>query len=322
MKGIKIHGLIISQTYMLKHSAIIVLLMLAGTVRGQNFIDLAKLYYTHSPNNSFDTTSQASDMTEVGAEILVPIPLKNGNAIITGLAYEKATLRPGPQVAKPVDLYLINPRIGINWVHNSKWTGQYIVLPQISSDLEGKLQGHDFQLGAIGIANYKKTEHLTYRFGAYYNGALYGPGTFIIAGFFLQKPESRWTFDFMLPIWADINYRLTDVWSIGLRQDDMLRSYYLNKPLFTNSDEYLVELSPDTYLYLQAAIAKNFILQFKVGHSIGRSYRVYNVGDKIDLGFSGINVGDDRNELSTDFADGLIFQVRFHYRFFLDDYNK
>ncbi len=98
----------------------------------QNYVDLAKLYYTYSPNNQFDTTNQTSDMTEVGGEILVPIPLKNGNAIITGFAYEQATLRPGPQVADPVKLYLINPRLGLNWVHNKKWSGQYILLPQIS----------------------------------------------------------------------------------------------------------------------------------------------------------------------------------------------
>ncbi len=305
---------------MQKSFVIYLLLLLAGLASAQNYVDLAKLYYTNSPNNKFDSTSQTSDMTEVGGEILLPIPLKNGSAILTGFAYEESKLRPGPQIKDPIKLYVINPRFGVNWVHNKKWTGQYMLLPQISSDLEGKLQGHDFQLGAIGIASYKKSENLSYRFGAYYNGALYGPGTFLIAGFYYQKPESRWTFDFMLPIWADINYKINEVFSVGLRQDDMLRSYYLNEPSFSNQDEYLVELSPDTYLYLQTAIAKNYILQFKIGHSIGRSYEVYNVGDQIDLGFSGINFGDDRNKLSTDFADGLIFQVRFHYRLFLDDY--
>ncbi len=305
-----------------KSIAVFFFLLLATLASAQNYIDLAKLYHTTSPNNKFDTTNQTSGMTEMGGEILVPVPLKNGNALIFGFAYEESKLTPGPQLKDPIKLYLINPRLGINWKHNEKWAGQYILLPQISSDLGGKLQGHDFQLGAIGIVNYKKNDNLTYRFGAYYNGALYGPGTFLIGGFYYHKAESRWTFDFMLPIWADINFNINDVFSLGLRQDDMLRSYYLNNPAFTNEDEYLVELSPDTYFYLQTAIAKNYIFQFKIGHSIGRSYEVYNVGDKIDLGFSGINFGDNRNKLSTDFADGLIFQMRFHYRLFLDDYKN
>ncbi len=305
-----------------KSIAVSFFLLLAGLASAQDYIDLAKLYYTNSPNNQFDSTSQTSNLTKAGGELLVPIPLKNGNAIITGLMYERVELRPGPQLADPIQLYVVNPRFGVNWVHNKKWTGQYLLLPQISSDLEGRLQAHDFQLGAIGIVNYQKSENLTYRIGAYYNSALYGPGTFVIGGFYYHKAGSRWTFDFMLPIWADINFNINDVFSLGLRQDDMLRSYYLNNPAFTDKDEYLVELSPDTYFYLQTAIAKNYIFQFKVGHSIGRSYQVYNTGDKIDLGFSGINFGDDRNKLSTDFADGLIFQMRFHYRLFLDDYKN
>lgn len=297
-----------------------VLLLLSHGLFAQDYVDLLKVYYTYSPNNTFDTTAQTSDMTEAGAEILIPIPLKNGNALLTGLMFEQSSLKPGPQLNEPIQLYVINPRLGINWVHNKKWSGQYILLPQISSDLDGPLQKHDFQLGGIGLVNYKKSDRLSYRFGAYYNGALYGPGTFLIAGFYYTSPNQKWTFDFTLPIWADINYRLSESFSLGLRQDDMLRSYYLNDPLFTDNDEYLVELSPDTYLYLQWALAKNFIFQFKIGHSLGRSYKVFNVGDEIDLGFSGLNFGDDRNELSTDFSDGLIFQMRFHYRIFLADF--
>lgn len=290
---------------------------MGGSLHAQDYVDLAKLYYTYSPNNQFDTTSQTSDVQEIGAEILVPFPLENGSALITGFAYDQTKITPGPQ-APPVTLYTINPRFGVNWKHNDKWTGQYLLLPQIASDLKDGLNWHDLQAGAIAILSYQKKENLIYKFGAYYNSALYGPGTFLIAGFYYKSPSKRWTFDFTLPIWADINYKISERWSAGLRQDDMLRSYYINDPLFTDSDEYVVKLSPDTYAYLQLAVAKNFIFQFKVGHSIGRTYRAFNVGDQIDLGFTGVNIGDDRNQLSTDFEDGFIFQVRFHYRFFLE----
>lgn len=285
----------------------------------QEYVDLLKLSYSVSPNNQFDSTDQSTTIHEYSAEALVPIPLKNGNAIITGLVYEQQTLRPGPSVPEPIKLHVINPRLGINWNHNEKWSGQYLVLPQIASDLTEPLAGHDFQMGAIALLSYKKSKDFHYRFGAYYNSALYGPGTFLIAGFYYKSPNEKWTFDFTLPIWADINYKISDSWSVGIRQDDMLRSYYLNDPLFTNDDEYIVQLTPNTFAYLQLAVAKNYIFQFKVGHSIGRHYRVFNVGDQIDLGFTGININDDRNQLSTDFENGLIFQFRFHYRFFLKD---
>lgn len=284
----------------------------------QEFIDLAKFYYTFSPNNGFDSTDQKTNIIDYGAEFLIPIPLKNGNAIITGLAIEQLNLRPDPSIVNPISLYNVNPRIGMNIVHNKRWTGQYILLPQIASDLKGDgLKGHDMQLGMLAVLSLKKSADFQYRIGLYYNSALYGPGGFLIAGLYYQNKKKNFSIDMALPIWADINYKLNSNLSGGLRLDAMIRSYYLNQPYFGTTDEYITRLTPDLYAYVQYNIAKNYVFQFKVGHSVLRGYRMFEVDDKVDLSFSGINFGDDRTQLNTNVKDGFMFQVRFHYRFYL-----
>ncbi len=296
----------------------VLLALWCNGIAAQDFVDLAKIYYSSSPGNQFDSTSETSDITEIGAEFLLPVPLKNNNVLITGLALDKTTVTPGIN-KEPIELYTINPRLGINLKHSENWTGQYILLPQVASDLEGPLTWDDFQLGFISVLSYRFREDLAYRAGAYYNSSLFGPGTFVIAGFYYRSPSQKWTFDFTMPVWADINYKLSSRWSTGLRYDGMLRSYFLNQPLFSEESEYLAKLSPEITGYLQLAVAKNYILQLKVGHSVGRGYRIFDKDDRIDLGFTGINFGDRRKQLNTDFADGFILQLRFHYRLFLKD---
>lgn len=295
--------------------------LLGTTCAAQQFVDLAKVYYSTSPYNHFENSTQTSHITEFGGEVLLPVVLKNEQVILTGLAFDKTTVKPGIDKS-PIELYTINPRIGASLKHSEHWGGQYVLLPQIASDLQGPLTMDDVQLGIIGVLNYNHRKNLSYRFGAYYSTSLTGPGIFVIAGFYYQNPNARWTFDFTMPVWGDVNYKISERWSAGLRYDGMVRSYYLHEPPFTDGGEYLVKLSPEIYGYLQLAVAKNYILQLKVGHSIGRSYRVFENGDRIDLGFTGLNFGDKRKQLNTDFEDGFIFQLRLHYRFFLKTDNE
>jgi hypothetical protein len=53
------------------------------------------------------------------------------------------------------------------------------------------------------------------------------------------------------------------------------------------------------------------------GVSLGRSFREYQTGDKIDFGLSLFRFGDDRVPLNRDFEDGAFGRVEVAYRYYL-----
>lgn len=287
------------------------------SLQAQKFLDPIQLSYGITPNEGYqDNSTATTDVHEAVADILTPVQFGDGNAWIFGVNFDFTRLQPAPD-SRYVSLYSISPRIGALLKHNERWEGQYVVLPQIASDLKGS-GIENFQLGGIAIWSYTKNEDMKWRLGAYYNSALYGPAVFIIGGFYHQTPNDKWTFDFRLPINADINYELNKNFSTGIHFDAMLRSYYLNEPIFGEENEYIVKSSQELYGYLNYTFADNLVLMFKFGRSFFRHYRTFQEGDRVDLGFSGININDNRTRLNGDMKDAFTFQVRLHYRFFLN----
>src|SRR5690606_17227013 len=102
----------------------------------------------------------------------------------------------------------------------------------------------------------------------------------------------------------------------------MLRSYYLNEPLFDTGDEYIVKSTQELFGYLNYSPDKNLVLMLKIGHSFFRHYRMYDADEKVDFVFTGARFGDDRTQLNHDQTNNFILQLRFHYRFFLDDQKR
>ena len=77
----------------------------------------------------------------------------------------------------------------------------------------------------------------------------------------------------------------------------------------------MVKAANELFGYLKLNLSKSLSIQTKIGYSIGRSYRVYKETDKITVGSILIKIGDDRQQLNTDFADGFIYQASLLYRF-------
>ena len=81
----------------------------------------------------------------------------------------------------------------------------------------------------------------------------------------------------------------------------------------------MVKKNNELFGYLQYNLTKSVLLQAKVGHSIGRSFRVYPDDEKVDVGVSAFRFGDNREQLNPDFKDGLVFNFRMIYRFDLSE---
>ena len=295
---------------MKKITALLIFISLSFGSEAQDYVDLARFHYATTPDNDFDSILGKSNIVEYGADITLPIQLNDSTAILTGLYLEQIKTRLHPQ-SDYETFSTINFKIGYNRKHNEKWSGTYLLLPKISSNFE-EVTSKDFQLGALLLMKYTKKENLKYNMGIYYNNELFGPFFVPLLGFYYHSPNKKWEANFTLPIWADINYKLTDWMNIGSNFTAFVRSYNMG-----NYDDYVVKKTNEVFGYLQFNIKKSILIQTKTGYSIGRSYKAYDDNDKVDLGMSAFRFGDNRNVLNPTFKDGLVFKVRLIYRYHL-----
>lgn len=286
---------------------VIPLLFISSLCFSQDYVDLVKLYYTITPENKFDSSESSTSIQEIGADITLPIVLKNENAIITGLMTEQITTKIAPGSKQKLSTY--NLKLGYNINHSDKLSGTYMLLPKISSNMEG-IESKDFQYGGLILLKIKKNNHLKYNAGIYYNNELFGPFIVPLIGLYYKSKNDKLEINATLPIWADVNYKLNSWLKLGTNFSAFVRSYNLS-----NYNSYVVKKTNELYSYLHFTLKSNFIIQTKTGYSIGRSYRAYNEEDKVDFGLSAFRFGDNRTLLNTDFSDGLIFKIRLIYRY-------
>lgn len=275
----------------------------------QDYIDLMKFYYSPTPTNNFVDTTGDAHLSEIGVDITLPLKLNDKTTIVTGVFWEDITTQLAPEINR-ISFSTFNLRIGLNQKHSEKWSGTYLLLPKISSDLKN-IDNRHFQMGFLGLLKRNYSVKKNYSLGLYYNHELFGPFFVPLIGFY--RKTNKLEFNFTLPIWADINYAFHKKISIGATFSAFVRSYFLGE--FGNS--YVVKKNNELFAYLQYNLGKNILLQGKIGHSIGRSFRAYSENDKVDWGISAFRFGDDRSPLNPDFKDGFVFNFRFIYRFHL-----
>ncbi|PCJ25146.1 MAG: hypothetical protein COA97_08340 [Flavobacteriales bacterium] len=277
----------------------------------QKYVDLARFHYINTPQNNFDSIGGSTNIEEFGVDITLPIKLNDNNAFLTGFYLEKIKLK----LDSGLDyrgISTINLKIGFNKNHSEKWNGTYMLLPKISSDFKN-LSGKDFQIGGLILMKYKKSENFKYHIGVYANNDLFGVLVSPLLGFYYKSPNNKFEANFTLPIWADVNYGLTNWLNAGINFLAITRTYNLG-----NENVYLTKASNELYGYLQFKIKKSILLQTKIGYSLGRSYEAYNNGDKIDVNIWGIELGGNRTILNSTFNDGAIFKIRLIYRFHIE----
>jgi hypothetical protein len=285
-------------------------LLLFGFYQAQNYVDLARIHYSTTPLNEFDSINGNTNIQDMGIDITLPIKLNDSNAILTGLNLDQNKTKFHP-LGNYQTVSTINLKVGFNKKHSKKWAGTYMLLPKISSDFKN-ISDKDFQLGALIIMKYNKKENLKYNIGLYYNNELFGPFFVPLLGLYYKSSNNKFEANFTLPIWADMNYRLTNWLNIGTNFSAFVRSYHLSE-----NNTYVVKKSNEIFGYLQFTPTKSIIIQTKTGYSLGRSYKVYNDNDKTDIGISAFRFGDERAVLNPIFKDGLIFKFRLIYRFHL-----
>ena len=293
---------------------------LSTHVFAQNYVDLAKVWYANTPLNQFDSTDAKTRVQEFGMDVNLPIVLKENYTFLTGFTFGSSSARISSENDDISSVYTVLLKIGMNINHTEKWTGTYLFMPKLSSDLK-EIGRDDFQFGGLVLIDYKKREKFKYRFGLYYNSELFGPYFVPLFGLYYKSNNDKFEINATLPVWLDLNYRFAPWFRLGTNFSGLTRTFNINEPQFSENGEYLVKQSNEIFLYGQFEIHKSFIIQTKIGYSIGRRYSIYDVKDQVGFGLLLFRVDDDRDQLNSEFADGMIFRIRLIYRFFVSDDN-
>ena len=287
--------------------------VISGTVFGQKYVDIAKFWYGNSSLNKFDNSESSTRLKELGLDLTIPFLVNSSDAILTGLFYERIQTKlfeDDPETSVSV----IGVRAGMSKKHSDKWSGTYLLIPKLASDFE-HIGSKDFQVGAIALLKYTKSDKKNYKVGLYYNSELFGPFITPLFGLYYLSKNEKFETNLTLPFLADMNYKLHPRLNIGLNFNGQVRSYHLTEVSTTNQPGYLVKATNELFSYLKFNLTESLSIQTRLGYSVGRSYRVYDENDKIKFGTMLIKIGDDRQQLNTDFADGFIYQATAVYRF-------
>jgi len=280
---------------------------------GQKYVDIAKFWYGNSSLNKFDNSTASTRLQEVGVDVTMPFVVNSSDAVLSGLFYERITTRlfeDDPETTVSV----IGVRAGMSKKHSDKWSGTYLLIPKIASDFE-HIGSQDFQVGAIALLKYTRSDKKNYKVGLYYNSELFGPFVVPLFGIYYLSENEKFETNLTLPFLADMNYKLHERLNIGLNFNGQVRSYHLTEVSSTSLPGYLVKATNELYSYLKFNLTESLSIQTRLGYSVGRNYRVYDENDKITFGTMLIKVGDDRTQLNTDFSDGFIYQATVLYRF-------
>jgi hypothetical protein len=308
----------------IKLSLILGALFHFSAAKAQNYIDLASVQYQYSLPSQFDSSADESDITEFSFSFTLPIVLSKKTVFITGGTINKYTLDMVPKgPSTTISTYLF--KAGFNIKHSEKVTGTYLLLPKLASDFESDVNSNDFQFGALGLLKFNRKENFKYKVGLYYNPDLFG--TFFVPILGLYSKTEKWEVDLTIPVSAKATYSVNQSWSLGADFQAIVKSFNLHRAFFYNPNqmgqkpngEYLHQATNEISAFISHEFKPGIILKGQVGYSIGRSYRIYDNSDKIDFGISAFKFGDNRNQLNSDFTDGMVFRAQLIYRLYLDD---
>ncbi len=239
----------------------LILIVLLNRSYAQPYIDLVNCRYTASPGFLSESNKNVLDYANITATL--PLKFKNSDILLISPFIEKWMAAVEPEY--PMETYY-GLGLPVSYLKNFKKSGSSLIMTAIlrmndqQIDQDGKLQ-----IGGAALLFTKKKETLTWKFGLYVNGDLFGLFVIPLAGIDWRIDEKSNLFG-ILP--ANLTY-----------ERKMNKSFYygLNFRTFTNSyardsgywrvDENQLGAFGDLYLM------KNVVLNAETGSSILRKIR-------------------------------------------------
>ncbi len=285
-------------------------------VFSQNYVDLLKVNASTTPYNTFEGSSSKSKLNEALIDLSLPIKINDKLSVLTGAIYEniQTKLFANDNIKHFGSTTL---KLGINKQLNEKLTLTAVLLPKIASDYKS-IGCDDFQIGAIALLRIIKHKNKNYKVGLYSNSDLFGPFFVPMFGMYYLSPSKKFETNLLLPLQADVNYKVLPLLNIGANFNGQIRSYHLSDVTTPNNSTYIARSTNELFGYLRFNLSKSISIQTKVGQSFGRTYKVYNNNDKVSFGLPALFFGDNREQVNTNFSNGLIFQTVLLYRLSLE----
>lgn len=295
----------------MKKLLFILFLLVSNLCSSQSYVDLFSINYGKSAATSYENGSQKTTITNLDADLTLPIELDEKYAIITGIDFSNNTLQLFPD-SNYNNLYLTRIKAGINITHSEHWSGTYILLPKLSSDYIN-LSMDDFYIGGVAVLKYKKSKNLSYKFGLYASNEAFGLFISPLIGLYYLSPNSRFEMNLYLPNNADLNYSLTNKTKIGADFVARGKSFKLNTGGTRSS--YAENNSLEFSSYLQNnSLIKNVLVRLKLGISTN-SFEVYPIDQKIAFATTLFKFGDNRTQLNTNLSSSAFIKIEAIYRF-------
>lgn len=288
----------------------IILLFIASSSFGQTYIDLFRVTQATTPTIPIDSGYGKTALVETSVDATIPVPLVDHRFFVTGAAYDQfqVTFFDSMRVCGRSGLL----KAGVQWSDQSN-TWMVMMIPRFSSD-GGLHSRDDYQLGGMITCKHKKHERLNWQVGLYANTERSGPFVVPMLGWWWRSSNERWESNALLPLNADVHRRFDSGTRVGCAFVSMVRSYQLHGDFFGTTDPYVVKSNNEVFAYIQSKPMRGFILQLRVGRSIGRSIKFYDHDARYDLGVSAFKFGDDRTWLNPLFRDSGVAQLRLIYR--------
>ena len=282
----------------------------------QNYFDIANFTYINAPPADFEISNAQTTIEEMAIELNFPIVINKKTTLLTGffLNKTKVNLDANPSSS---NLNVLGFNIGLNKVINNKWSATFMAFPKIASD-KIKLSNDNFQFAFLSLFTNKKRDDLKYRYGLYANTEKYGLIVVPVFGLYYLSVNKKFEANLNLPIIADINFKMSNKFWLGMKFDGLGTTYNLNEQNYSSDGAYVSKTSNELVSYLRYRLSKSLYINTKVGYAISRNYKVYDVNDKIDLALSSFYFGDERTQLNERFKDGAIFKVELFYRLHFD----
>lgn len=233
------------------------------------------------------------------ASLLVGFPLSGDsdkNTIFFRPSYHQRILENSP------DTRLYKPEFiaGLSHNINDTWNYRVFGLVRLASDFE-MIDSQYYQYGGGALFTYKKSDNLSYKFGAYARKQPEGVLAFPFLGLDYSFGNDKWFLNVLLPQYANLRYQLkADKLYTGLRLSFVTEQYQ-----FSNFLRNYAELTQfQSELYLEYYLTDGLVI---FGKASPLNYQKYELFDNDDNLING-SIAEVENVFSFQF--GLAYRIK------------
>lgn len=203
---------------------IIIALLGLSIATAQNYLDIARINISNTTLEDLEQTHE-TNITNVNLEFLLPTPINDKTILITGLTAENSSLVLSNGLSRE-NLIMTRINLGAKVYHSKKWTGTYLLLPKIASNLN-EVASQDFQIGAIALLEYRHKNRFRTKYGLYSSSEEFGTIITPLLGVYYRTPNNKFYIDAAFPIRMEANYNVTKKFSLGADLRTSVKSYNL-----------------------------------------------------------------------------------------------